>query len=70
MTRIKWLFACVLLLAASGIATGQNTKPSEASTVAQVLDSRVSGVESEFVSAAEAMPEEKYSFAQIGRAHV
>jgi hypothetical protein len=63
MTRIKWLFACVLLLAASGIATGQNTKPSEASTVAQVLDSRVSGVESEFVSAAEAMPEEKYSFA-------
>ena len=31
--------------------------------MAQVLDSRVSGVENEFVSAADAMPEDKYSFA-------
>jgi uncharacterized damage-inducible protein DinB len=32
-------------------------------TVSQVLDAGVSNIESEFISAAEAMPEDKYSFA-------
>ena len=63
MTKMKWLFACLLLLAASGFALGQNTKAVEHPTVAQVLDRRVAGVEQEFVSAADAMPEDKYAFA-------
>jgi hypothetical protein len=63
METVKWLFACLLLLTGTGLATGQNAKPAEPRTVAQVLDSRVSGVENEFVSAADAMPEDKYSFA-------
>src|SRR5271155_2069811 len=63
METVKWLFACLLLLTGTGLATGQNAKPAEPRTVAQVLDSRVSGVENDFVSAAEAMPEDKYSFA-------
>ena len=63
MTKMKWLFACLLLLAASGFALGQNTKAVEHPTVAQVLDRRAAGVEQEFVSAADAMPEDKYAFA-------
>jgi uncharacterized damage-inducible protein DinB len=63
MKTVKWLFACVFLLAGSGFATGQHAKPAEHRTVAQVLDSRVSGAENEVVSAADAMPEDKYSFA-------
>jgi DinB superfamily len=42
---------------------GQDTKPAEHRTIAQVLDRSVTGVENEFVPAAEAMPEDKYSFA-------
>jgi uncharacterized damage-inducible protein DinB len=60
---VNWLLVCFLLLVGSALATGQNAKPAESHTVAQVLDSRVSGVESEFVSAAGAMPDDKYSFA-------
>jgi hypothetical protein len=56
------LFA-FLLLACSGLALAQDAKPSERRTIAQVLDRGVTGVETEFVSAADAMPEDKYSFA-------
>jgi hypothetical protein len=63
MKAIKWLFASMLLLAGSGLSLGQDTKAAEHRTVAQVLDRSVSGVESEFVPAADAMPEDKYSFA-------
>ncbi len=38
-------------------------KPAENRTVSQVLNSSVTNVESEFVPAADAMPEDKYSFA-------
>ena len=61
--KMKLLFASLLLLASSVLVLGQDTKPAEHRTIAQVLDRSVSGVESEFVPAAEAMPEEKYSFA-------
>src|SRR6202045_408204 len=61
MKNLTWLFACVLL--ASCFALGQEAKPAEHRTVAEVLDRSVSGVEKEFVPAAEAMPEDKYSFA-------
>src|SRR5271167_3538669 len=63
MKKMKWLFASVLLLAASGLALGQEAKPAEHRTIAQVLDRSVAGVENEFVPAAAAMPEDKYSFA-------
>jgi len=58
---VKWICAWMLLLG-SGMALAEDAKPAEHRTLAQVLDRAVSGVESEFVSAADAMPEEKYSF--------
>ncbi len=63
MKKMRCLFACMLLLALSGLVRAQDTKPAETRTLAQVLDHGVAGVENEFVSAAEAMPEDKYSFA-------
>jgi uncharacterized damage-inducible protein DinB len=63
MKNVKWLFASVLLLAGSSLALGQEAKPTEHRTVAQVLDRSVTGAENEFVPAADAMPEDKYSFA-------
>jgi hypothetical protein len=63
MKKMKWLFATMLLLAGSTLAVGQEAKPAEARTVVQVLDRGVAGVESEFVPAADAMPEDRYSFA-------
>jgi hypothetical protein len=62
MKTMKWICALMLLLGSS-MALAQDTKPAEHRTVAQVLDRAVSGVENEFVSAADAMPEDKYSFA-------
>jgi len=52
-----------MLLACSSLAFAQASKEGERHTVAQVLDRGISGVEGEFVSAADAMPEDKYSFA-------
>jgi len=63
MKKMKCLFALALLLAASGLALGQAAKPAEHHSIAQVLDHSIAGVENEFVSAADAMPEDKYSFA-------
>jgi uncharacterized damage-inducible protein DinB len=63
MNAIKGALAGLLLLACSSFTLAQNSKPSEHRTVAQVLDQGVSAVESEFVPTAEAMPEDKYSFA-------
>jgi uncharacterized damage-inducible protein DinB len=51
-----FLFACSTTLA-------QNRETAEPPSVAQTLNRSVSGVESEFVPAADAMPDEKYSFA-------
>ncbi len=48
------------LLAMSSVAFAQDAKPAE--TMTQVLDKSLGGMESEFVPAAEAMPEDKYSF--------
>jgi hypothetical protein len=62
MKKMKWLFASVLLLASTGLCQAQDAKPADHRTVAQVLDRSVSGVENEFVPAADAMPEDKYSF--------
>jgi len=59
-------FAALCLTAAFGAAAGQDAQgPPQAAkilTVASVLDSNLSIAEHEVLSAAEAMPEEKYSF--------
>lgn len=53
---------CASLLLLSGIALAQADKKVEHRTVSQVLDHAITTVESQFVSAADAMPEDKYSF--------
>jgi len=58
---MKWLFAAFLVVCSS-FALAQ-AKPDDHPTITKVLDGRISGVEGEFVPAAEAMPEDKYSFA-------
>jgi len=61
---MKHIYALwLLLLLCSPVAFAQADKATEHRTVSQVLNRAVSTVESEVVSAAEAMPEDKYSFA-------
>ncbi|MGA9308585.1 MAG: DinB family protein, partial [Candidatus Sulfotelmatobacter sp.] len=60
--RFSCLAFCMLALTAVGAAQG-NMGKDEHRTVTQVLDHSVSGVEHEFVSAADAMPENKFGFA-------
>ncbi len=63
--KLSCLIFCVLALAATVAA--QDKKPKdEHRTVAQVLDHSVINVEHEFVSAADAMPEDKFGFAPSG----
>jgi hypothetical protein len=61
MHKGNCLLAAFIVFSAS-LALAQ-VKPDDHPTVAKVLDARVSGVESEFVPAAEAMPEDKFSYA-------
>jgi hypothetical protein len=63
MHKMRWVFGCVVLLACTGLAFAQAARADEHRTIAQALDKSVSGVEGEFVPAADAMPEDKYSFA-------
>jgi uncharacterized damage-inducible protein DinB len=63
MKMLKAMLVVLFLSVAGRFAVAQNAKPAESATAAQVLDQGVTGVESEFVPAAEAMPEDKYSFA-------
>lgn len=51
----------VLMLLAAGAVAQQ--KPQSPPTIARVMDGQLKSVEGEFVSAAEAMPEDKYGFA-------
>jgi hypothetical protein len=60
MQKFHILCACLLLL--SSMAFAQAAKPAEPRTVSQVLDRSITNVENEFVSAADAMPADKYSF--------
>jgi uncharacterized damage-inducible protein DinB len=62
MKFMQWFLAVVLLAACPGVALGQ-TKPAENRTVSQIMDRAVSQAEGEFLPAADAMPEDKYSFA-------
>src|SRR5499427_5161871 len=61
MRRATQGMLCALLMAIASMAVAQANK--EPQTVAKVLDGQISMVEKEFVPAAEAMPEDKYSFA-------
>jgi DinB superfamily len=63
MKTTNWVCALIFLLVSSGMVLAQDAKPAEHRSIAQVMDHAVSGVENEFVSAADAMPEDKYSFA-------
>lgn len=60
--RLSCLAFCVLALAAFSAAQDNKGKD-EHRTVAQVLDHTVMNIEHEFVSAADAMPEDKFGFA-------
>ena len=61
MKNVATLFACLLLLSSTALA--QTEKPVDPRTVGQVLNNSVTNVENEFVPTADAMPEDKYSFA-------
>ncbi|MGA3197607.1 MAG: DinB family protein [Terriglobales bacterium] len=58
---MKKLFALAMLLTLCAFCVAQ--AKDEPKTISQILDGGVKGIESEFVPAAEAMPEDKYSFA-------
>ncbi len=62
-TKMKWMYACLFLVGCGVLARAQDAKPAATPTVPDVLNSYVGNAEHEFVSAAEAMPEDKYSFA-------
>src|SRR5215475_9751708 len=61
MKNRTFLFIAVTVLTTSCSLLAQ--APKAPATVTSVLDRSLSGMEGEFVPAAEAMPEEKYSFA-------
>jgi len=61
--KTKCVQVCMLLLVCCALVSAQADKPAEHRTVNQILDATLKNVEGEFVSAADAMPEDKYSFA-------
>ena len=63
MKSLHWFLALLLLLVGSGEVRAQNSKPAPVHTVSQALDFWITNTEDLVVSAADAMPEEKYGFA-------
>lgn len=63
MQTTKWLLVCLLLTGCSGLSFAQMAKAGESHNVSQIEDRLVKMVEGEFVPAAYAMPEDKYSYA-------
>ncbi len=61
--RLATFFSIAFLMCAVAPLEAQKTKAETPHTVNQILDHMISGAEREFVSAAEAMPEEKFNFA-------
>jgi hypothetical protein len=63
MKFMQWiLLTCVVVSASTVIALGQ-ARPADQRTVSQIMDQAVGQVQGEFLPAAGAMPEDKYSFA-------
>ena len=63
MKKLFWVPAVLLALVFAGSASAQEKKPEQKATLASEVDQQLKIVEGEFTSAAEAMPEDKYSFA-------
>jgi uncharacterized damage-inducible protein DinB len=63
MRSSHWLLTFSLLLAGIGSAPAQSNKPTSIHTVSQALDFWITNTETRVVSAADAMPEEKYTYA-------
>jgi hypothetical protein len=63
MKNMRWLFAFPILFVCSSITFAQGTKSGERPTVSQVEDGFVGGVERTLLRIANAMPEDKFSFA-------
>jgi hypothetical protein len=63
MKSSHWFLALALLLLSSGAAPAQNSNPAPIHTVSQALDFWITNTERLVVSAADAMPADKYSFA-------
>jgi uncharacterized damage-inducible protein DinB len=61
--KVGCLLFCMLALAVFATAQDKKKDKDERRTVTQVLDRSVSNLEHEFVSAADAMPEDKFGFA-------
>jgi uncharacterized damage-inducible protein DinB len=61
--KLRCFAFCLLALAAAVGAAQDNKGKDEHRTVTQVLDHSVSSIEREFVSTADAMPEDKFGFA-------
>ena len=62
MKLTQWILTCALVAACPIISQAQ-AKPAAPRTVSEIMDHAVSQVEGEFLPAADAMPESKYSFA-------
>ncbi len=63
MKTLALSYTFVMLVACSNVAFGQHATSSEHTTLSQIEDHYVNGAEHAFVPIAEAMPEDKYSFA-------
>ena len=63
MKNGKWLFAFLILFAWNCPAFGQDSKSSERPTVSQIEDNLAGQVERPLIRTADAMPEDKFSFA-------
>lgn len=63
MSKLKFLLSAFIVLGTVAIAVGQMPSPPPAKTPGEALKFDLGIVQQEFTSAAEAMPEDKYSFA-------
>jgi hypothetical protein len=63
VTTMKWLFAFLIIALGSCPSFAQTAKPEPPRTVSEIMDKALNPTEGEFVPAADAMPEDKYSFA-------
>lgn len=63
MRNARFLLAGLVVMACSGLGLGQMASPSPAKTPGDAVNAVLSIAESDFVGAANAMPEDKYSFA-------
>jgi hypothetical protein len=63
MKNKKYGLVLLAVLTASALVCAQDAKSTKPASLAEVMDKAVTGVEHELVPAAEAMPEDKYSFA-------